>query len=286
MAIAPFSYFLKRGLVLAVCLLALVPQSAGAQSRVASVFLCTDEYLFRLLPRQRIAALSFLAADRYPVVSTIVDQVEGIPLIPMSAEAVLAVKPDAVVLSEGTSAGVRRVLAAANIPVIDVPWANSLDDIRRITRALATRLGVAAEGENLIGEMDARLDAARALAPRPPVSALLYEPNGYSAAGPITSEVMAIAGVVNAAPALSPTRQGTIAVETVVARAPELLILNGRPGVVDSRARQMLEHPALATLRARTDRRWLSLTPLLCPGPWSASAAEDLARAANEARKE
>lgn len=275
-----------RRFALALLLLAGLSHGAAAQQRVASVFLCTDEYLFRLLPRERIASLSFLAADRSPVVSTIVDDVSGIPLVPMSAEAVLAVRPDAVVLSEGTSTGVRRVLAAAGIPVIDVPWANSLDDIRRITRDLGRRLGVSETAEKLVAEMDARLDAARRLAPNPPVSALLYEPNGYTAAGPITLEIMSLAGVRNAAPEMSPTRQNTIPVETIVARAPELLIFNGRPGVVDSRARQMLEHPALAKLDTRTSRQWLTLTPLLCPGPWSARAAEDIAAAAKDARAE
>ena len=47
-----------------------------------------ESIVMRLLPKERIAALSFLAGDRNPVVSTIVDQVQGMRLIPASAEAV------------------------------------------------------------------------------------------------------------------------------------------------------------------------------------------------------
>jgi len=63
--------------------------AAAAPLRVVSTFLCTDEYVFRLVPRGHIAALSFEAGDRNPVVSTISDRVGGIALIRPSAETVL-----------------------------------------------------------------------------------------------------------------------------------------------------------------------------------------------------
>jgi iron complex transport system substrate-binding protein len=258
--------------------------AATAPARVASILLCTDEYVFRLLPRSRIAALSYLAGDRHPVVSTIADRIGGIALLPMSAEALLSVKPDAVVLAEGTAQEVRRVLNAARIPIIDVAWPNTLGDIRRITRDLSAKLGVPAAGEKLIQDMDARLAAAKAAAPRTLVRAVLYEPNGYTVAGGITDAMMRAGGLINVAPGLKPTRAGTIAVETILAEAPELLVFTGEPGAARSRAQQILEHPALASLGPRTKRTWLTLTPLLCPGPWSALSAEDFARAAREAR--
>src|SRR5512137_1121104 len=75
----------RRMRFLAVFLLALVlgttAASVAAPSRVVSTFLCTDEYVFRLVPRAHIAALSFEAGDRHPVVSTIVDRVRGIAQI-------------------------------------------------------------------------------------------------------------------------------------------------------------------------------------------------------------
>jgi iron complex transport system substrate-binding protein len=70
------------------CLLAalLGARADAAPQRVVSTFLCTDEYVYRLVPRERIAALSYLSADRHPVVSTIVDKVKGIRLTRGSAE--------------------------------------------------------------------------------------------------------------------------------------------------------------------------------------------------------
>ena len=74
----------------------------AAPQRVVSTFLCTDEYVFRLLPRERIAALSYEAVDRRPVVSTIADAAAGMPVIRPSAETVLQLKPDLVVMYAGT----------------------------------------------------------------------------------------------------------------------------------------------------------------------------------------
>jgi iron complex transport system substrate-binding protein len=258
---------------------------AAPPSRVVSITVCADEYVFRLVPRERIAALSFLAGDRHPVVSTIVDKIAGIPLIHQTAEEILAAKPDVVVMDEGAQARVRAILAEAQIPIVDVPWADDLADVRRITRDLAASLGVPAAGEDLVAEMDARLAAARRVAPRPPVSALIYEPNGYTVSGGIADAIMRDAGLVNAAPNMRMTRQGTIAVETVIAAAPELLILGTEAGQSDSRAREVQLHPAFAALKGRSHVVWLSTTPLLCPGPWSALAATDFANAARVARK-
>lgn len=260
--------------------------SAGEPPRrVVSVFLCTDEYVFRLVPRERIAALSYLAGDRHPVVSTIADEVAGIPLIHQSAEAVLAAKPDLVVLDQGVAPRVRTLIGQAGIPIVEVQWTDSLAGIRKETRRLASALGVPARGEALLEEMEARLAAARARAPRPPVATLLYEPNGYTVASGLTNEVMQAAGLKNVAPSFALTRLGTIAVEELVAKPPELLILNGAPATRDSRAALALHHPALKSLPKRTHVQWLSLSPLLCPGPWSVLVANNLARAAQAARQ-
>lgn len=259
---------------------------AAALQRVVSLSLCTDEYVFRLVPREHIAALSFLAADRHPVVSTIADRVDGIPLIHQSAEEVLAARPDLVVLDSGVDPRVRMLIKQAGIATIDVPWTDSLEGIRKVTHTLAAQLGAPERGEAMLREMDSQLDAARAMAPHPPVQTLLYEPNGYAVAGGLTSEVMAVAGLANIASSYAPTRLGTIPVEVVVASAPELLILNGDPSAKDSRATMVLHHPALRALPARTHVEWLTLTPLLCPGPWSALSAADFANAARASRVE
>jgi iron complex transport system substrate-binding protein len=263
--------------------LAAAPAYAAPQ-HVVSLLVCTDEYVYRLLPRERIAALSYLAADRHPVVSTIADRVQGIPLIRQNAEAVLALHPDLVVTYQYVNQKLHAILAAAGIPVFDVPQANSLADVRRITRNLGRALGEPVRAEALIAGMDRELADARAHAPRPPVATLIYEPNGYVTADGVTDEILRAGGMRNAGPGMQQARNGTVAVEMIAAMPPELLVLNDAREATPAHADLLLHHPALSGLKDRSLVAHLSLTPLLCPGPWSADVAVPLKTLALQAR--
>lgn len=273
-----------HALVAIAAILAIVLPAHAAPQRVVSVFLCTDEYVFRLVPREYIAALSYLAGETHPPVSTIWNKVKGIPLIRPSAEAVLPLHPDLVVLYKGTEPRLRAHLIEAGVNVFDVPWASSLADVRKIALMLGKRLGAEAKARALVKKMDEKLAAARAGAPEVPVSTIVYAPSGYAALDATGREIMRMAGLADAAPALHPTRQGTLPVETIVAKAPELLILNAVPEETPARANIALHHPAFAALEGKTYIARASLTPLLCPGPWSADAAGTFAEMARKAR--
>jgi iron complex transport system substrate-binding protein len=252
--------------------------------RVVSTFLCTDEYVFRLLPREEIAALSFEAGDRFPVVSTIADQVKAIRQIHPGAETVLDLKPDLVVMYQGTQAQLHAELLSVGVPVLDVPWANSLADVRKVTRLLGDRLGASEKAAHLLEDMDRDLSVARAAAPRAPVPALLYEANGYALSAGLTRELMRDGGLEDASASMGLNRLGQIPVESVVAHAPALLILNARETVRDARADLVLHHPAFASLAPRTLIVWQPLRALLCPGPWSVDAAWTFSDLANQTR--
>jgi iron complex transport system substrate-binding protein len=250
----------------------------AAPQRVISADLCADEYVYRFVPRAHIVALSWLAGDRSPVVSTIADRVGGIALMRPSAEDILSRSPDLVVLSEGTNARLRSHLADARIPILQVPMAESLSQVREVTRRLGIALGDPDRATALLNEMDRTLGDARAHAATTPVSTLIYEANGYATSGAFTDEIMAAAGLSDAAPGMNLTRSGTIPIESVIASAPALLILNRANERAHSQAELLLRHPALAALDGRTSVATVSLTPLLCPGPWSVQVAPVLAR--------
>ena len=253
---------------------------------MVSTNLCADEYVFRLVPRDHIAALSFEAGDRNPVVSTIVDKVGGIAQIRPSTETVLNFKPDLVVMFEGTEARLHANLRALGVTVLDLPYAGSLADVRRTTRMLGTALSEEQKAESMLTKMDATIARARALSAKPAVRTLIYEPNGYATSGGVTEELMVAGGLADASPRYIVNRLGRVPVEEVIAQAPELLILSGRRGEMDAQANLVQHHPALKALDGRSYAAWDALTPLLCAGPWSADAAVTFARLGQAARKE
>jgi len=266
---------------------AILLTSAGAKfsasqtsvpKRIVSAFLCTDEYVFRLVPRNRIVALSYLAADTHPAVSTIARAAKGIPGVRASAEQILALHPDLVVTYQNTNMRQTKLLREAGVPVLEVPWAQSLSDVRKVTRMLGARFGARARAEALIRGMDSALASARRGALRPPVRTLLYEPNGYATSGGVTDEVLAASGLQNVGTGAYLTRSGTLPVEVVLTVAPDLLILNGEHEEEPARADLVLRHPALRVLSGHTFVARTALVPLLCPGPWSAQIAPELAQ--------
>ena len=271
-------------IIFAIAALSYAAAAAASPHRVVSTFLCTDEYVFRLVPRGHIAALSFEAADRHPVISTIANRAAGITGIHPTTETVLNLHPDLVVMYQGTMPRLHENLSALGVPILDVPWANSIADIRKTTHWLGEKLGAQERAAALLDRMDAKLAAARRLADQPAVRTLLYEPNGYASAGGVTDEMMMLAGLLNATPSLHPTRAGTVPVETVIAASPELLIFRGEQGAPASQAELVQHHPAFATLAGRTLSVRASLIPLACPGPWSADAALTFVDLAAKAR--
>jgi iron complex transport system substrate-binding protein len=268
---------------LAALILCLNPASATPK-RVVSTFLCTDEYVFRLEPRDRIAALSFEATDRTPVVSTIADAANGIPTIRPSAETVLNYRPDLVVMYQFTMPELHAQLARIGVPVLDVPWANSLADVRRITAMLGDKLGARDRAGALLKEMDTKIAAARAAAPHPSVDTLIYEPNGYASSGGVTAEIMTLSGLKDISSGMGLTRLDTLPIESVIAHPPELVILSGDRHTQNSRADLVQHHPALRALEGRSHVAWARLTPLLCPGPWSLDAAAVFTALGKQAR--
>ena len=257
----------------------------AAPQRIVSTELCTDEYVFRLVPRARIAALSFLAADDHPIVSTIHDKVKGISLTHGSAEEVMSLKPDMVVLYRGQNPRLKAHLTESHTPFVEIDDANSLADVRKVTRDLGRSLGAQQRASELIAQMDRTLTAASAIAPHSPVRTLIYEPNGYANSSGVSDDILHAAGLADIASQMSRTRMGTIPVEAVVASPPALLILNAQHEGAPSRGDLILQHPALRALPQSTLVAGAALTPLLCPGPWSVDVVAPLARLGREARK-
>ncbi len=146
----------------------LCAQVGAAPARIVSTHLCTDEYVFRLAALwARIAALSYLVGDNHPVVSTIAGQLGGIRLIRPDTETVLGLSPDLVVMYQDTNSKLLQHLKELGIPVVEVPWATSLADMRRVTLMLGRRLGAEPKAEAMLAQMDRTLAAARARATHP-----------------------------------------------------------------------------------------------------------------------
>jgi iron complex transport system substrate-binding protein len=183
-----------------------------------------------------------------------------------SAEAVLRLHPDLVLAAPYGAQAVLALLQQEGIPVLRVDLPQDFAGIRRMTRTLATALGVPQRGEALIATMDAMLAALpHSIGVR---YALVWEPRGFTA-GPnsLLDAVLHAAGLANA----SDGRR--LGLEQLLRHPPDLLVV---PPVPDypSLATDLLDHASLAGLAHRAIPTALTI----CAGPFTAEAAAMLAR--------
>jgi iron complex transport system substrate-binding protein len=153
----------------------------------------------------------------------------------------------------------------------------SLDDVRDIISGVADAVGERERGAAMIAEMDARIARARALRGAA-IAALVYEPNGVTSGnGTLTHDVLLTAGLRNLAPTLMPGSYGSVPLESVIAAAPRLLVLDDAYVGSSSRAQSILRHPAFRSLEGRSVLYAMPSRLWLCPGPWVGEAVERLA---------
>lgn len=261
----------------------LAPAAAHAQAaphptRIVSLDLCADQLLIELVARERIAAVTFLAAD--PAVSAIPARARGIPITHGAAEDVLRYDPDLILAGQfGVSATV-DLLRRLKRNVVIVPLPSDLDGVRAAVRTVAAAVGEEPKGEAMIASFDRRL--ARLAPPvntvRP--TAIVYQVGGsVSGPGSLAEAALAAAGFRNKAAEYRLTRNGQVPLELLVAAPPDLLVLSSAVDEYRTALADNLRHPVLRRLRQSHASLELPWQLWLCGTPNIADAVERLAAA-------
>ena len=258
-------------------LLAVLAQPAWASSppqRVVSINLCTDALVLELLPRERIASVTWMATTS-PVAAN-PDKALGVPVNYGRAEEVMVFDPDLVLSGTYSSRETVAILRKIGVPVLALDLPVTLAETRDQLADLAALLGVPGRGLALVAELDAAVDAARLAATGRPPRALLYRPNGFTVGrDTLMGELMHKAGFANVVTDLR--TWGRWSLEKAIVADVEVLIMhpNEYPGTALSE--RWLGHPALGAL---------GITPTLisgrdvtCAGPWLGRALHTLAEA-------
>ena len=272
-----------RRCALAALALAFMSASLSAQEskpqRIVSLNLCTDQVLIDLVPASRIRALSHVAADAS--VSSIVERARSFTRVRGEAEEVLALDPDLVITTEFSTPSTISLLERLGLRVLKVPFASDIAGVRDVVHRIAEAVGEVATGNAVIGKLDKRLATLAASARTGPApTAVIYQVNSIvSAAGTLEDEALRFASFRNLATELHLDPGGRVALESIVANPPDLLVLSGPSDEYRTVVADTLAHPALkSVMRDRATlvvpwRHWL------CGTPYIADAIEALEEA-------
>lgn len=249
------------------------PALAAKPTRIVSINLCTDQLLLDLVPRERIAALSRLAADRD--VSAVADQLTGIKLVYGGAEEVIGNRPDLVLASPFSATPTVSLLTRLGYRVELVPFATDFDGIRRVVRQVASAVGEVERGEEVVAAFDRAVAPSDEAGAGAQPEALVYQVNGLvSGTGSLADAALAAAGLRNQATRRALGSGARLALENIVVMPPDLVVLAQGMHTYRTVVSDNLRHPALARVMARTAGLELPMPLWLCGTPKVAAAVQ------------
>jgi iron complex transport system substrate-binding protein len=247
----------------------------GMPQRIVTLNACADQIVVDLVPRERIRAVSHLAAD--PLTSAVAEKARGIPWTRGNAEEVLAFDPDLVIAGEYTTPATVALLERLGLKVLKVPGASDFDGARAVTRLIADAVGEREKAERWLADFDRRIAAASSTAACRP-KAVVYQVNNLaSGPGSIADTVLGAAGFRNLTAELNLGPGGQLPLEALVADPPDLIILSGPIDEYRTVVADNLRHPALAALMRTHKTATLPWRLWLCATPHLAEAVERLA---------
>ena len=263
--------------VLLATLLPVAPARAEPPQRVVTVNLCLDQIALRLAAPGQLVAVSYLATD--PRLSVMAEQARRLPTVRASAEAILALQPDLVIVGKDQLGVVKHLLRRAGVPLLELPFASSLDGAETLVGEMGKALGREDAARALVDDMQAK---RRALAtPEQPVgvAAVLGANRATAGSGSLMDELLRLAGWRNLAADLGIHAYGRLPLEAVLAGRPDLLVLDGAANDNPSRATEFIDHHALVALAGRARLASVPLRQTICAGPDNLEVARRLAEA-------
>jgi iron complex transport system substrate-binding protein len=152
----------------AAAVLGLQPAAAAAPAdkpqRIMTMNMCADLMVLQLVPKSRIASVTYLAKAGSDVLFPGADT--GIAINHGTLEDIINLKPDLIVAGDFSTPMTRRMARKVGARLVELKSATTFADVRANLRALGAEVGEPARAETLVARMDATLAGLRPPRPR------------------------------------------------------------------------------------------------------------------------
>lgn len=239
--------------------------AADPPRRIVSFNVCADQLAVALADPGQIAALSPYAAD--PALSVVADKARAFARTGWTAESIVPLAPDLVLVGTSDRALTQRMLRALGFRLTALDLINDIDGALAQIRQVAALLG----HPERAAALEADIAAARrrlAQARRPTTSTALLVGNGGYTVGPasLAGALMAEAGLTPP-PGAPSGYGGYVPLEQLIALRPDYLVMAGPVETPDGQGALYLTHSALRALFPPERRIILPSRYTLCGGP-------------------
>lgn len=251
--------------------------AAGPPRRIMSLMQCNDLLLLALVPKSRIASITYLAHDAVAAIMPGADR--GVAINHGTAEEIVRDKPDLILAGTFSTPVARRLARQVGARLVEVDPVNSFADIRRVTRQIGALVGAPARAKAMIARMDATLAALAAHPPARAIRVAAWSGNGSVAGrGTLFDEVIRVAGADNVAVRMPDSRYSRFGAEELLAARADAILIGQNSWSEPSLSALYAGQPLVRRLyRARTIA--YPVPPLSCGLPQAATVARDLRRA-------
>ena len=215
--------------------------AASGALKVASLNLCTDEYLLLLARPGEIASVSFLSRD--PRESVLWQQARRHPGNRGSLESALEQRPTLVLTMGGGGRSTTVIARRLGIKGLDLPYPSTITDVQRQTMQVAAALGDRRRAIPLVQEIAALKRSRPAVAK----DAAFLTGGGYSLdPASLGAEWMRLAGLRQRS-----VQGGRLTLESLATDPPRLLLRSAYRSSQWSRGTDWLNHPIVRRLEPR-----------------------------------
>lgn len=248
------------------------PVAPGRAMRIVSIDYCADQFVLKLVDKERILAVS---QDAERPFSYMRSAAKGVRKVRSTAEDVLALRPDLVVRAYGGGPNAAAFFKTAGVPVLTVGWANDIDQVKDVIASAAAGLDETARGEAVIADMDLRLASIRQ--DQSGSTALYMTPSGVtSGPGSLVDDIIGAAGLANYQ---NPPGWRSIPLEAIAQRPPDMVAA----AFFDSENNHKsgwsaMRHPVAQTQLAERPTVYLDGAWTSCGGWYLLDAVEALAQ--------
>lgn len=252
-----------------------VQAQAADLPRVASINVCTDQLLLTLADPAQIVGLSPYARDAAR--SWAAAKARTYRRLSGEAEDLLTLKPDVVVAALYMKRATRELLKRQEMRVAEFDIARSIDDVKEQIRRMGDLVKHPDRAEAQVARLDSAIARARQAVARKRYRVLALSRRGWvSGDDSITSALLSITGLSNAAAGLSSQSSGFATLEAIVADRPDFILISDGRDVAEDEGSALLLHPALEKLYPPSRRLVIPEDLTVCGGPMLSEALDRL----------